>query len=58
VLRDNKVVFHEPAAIDFEKSATCADFRDMLKKRSRDELLDICRTRMSEKACQACLSAR
>jgi hypothetical protein len=58
VLRDNKVLFHQPPAVNFEKGAGCAEFRGMLAKRSREELLTLCRQRMSEEGCQACLGSQ
>jgi hypothetical protein len=58
VLRDNKVVFHEPPPVNFEKGPGCAEFRGLLAKKSREELLTSCRQRMSEEACQACLGAQ
>ena len=58
VLRDNKVLFHEPPAVNFEKGADCADLRGLLAKRSREQLLTSCRQRMSEEACQACLGSQ
>lgn len=55
VMRDNKVLFHQPPAVNFEKGAGCAELRGLLAKKSREELLTACRQRMSEEACQACL---
>jgi hypothetical protein len=58
VLRDNKVLFHQPPAVNFEKGPDCAELRGLLAKRSREELLTSCRQRMSEEACQACLGSQ
>ena len=58
VLRDNKVLFHEPPAVNFEKGSTCSELRGALAKNSREQVLTGCRQRMSEEACQACLGAQ
>ena len=58
VLRDNKVLFHEPPAVNFEKGSTCAEWRGALAKSSREQVLTMCRQRASEEACQACLGAQ
>jgi hypothetical protein len=58
VLRDNKVLFHQPPAVNFEKGEGCAELRGFLAKRSREELLTSCRQRMSEEGCQACLGSQ
>ena len=53
--QDKKVVYHQPPAVNFEKSPDCAEMRGGLKHASRADMLDVCRQRMSEEACQACL---
>jgi hypothetical protein len=54
-MQDKKVVYHQPPAVNFEKSPDCAEMRDGLKHVARADMLDACRRRMSEEACQACL---
>lgn len=57
-MQDKKVVYHQPPAVNFEKSPDCAEMRDGLKHVSRADMLDACRRRMSEEACQACLGSQ
>ena len=57
-LRDNKVVFHTPQPIGFENGSTCAEMRDIMKRKGRDYALDVCRRRISEEACQVCVGAQ
>src|ERR1044071_2064487 len=55
-MQDKKVVYHEPPAVHFEKSPDCAEMREGLQHGApRADMLDACRRRMSEEACQACL---
>ena len=58
VKRGKQVVFHVPAVASFEKSETCAELRGALKTMSREKVLDFCRARTSEEACQACLGSQ
>ncbi|HEV2721601.1 MAG TPA: hypothetical protein VG323_16395 [Thermoanaerobaculia bacterium] len=58
VLHDKKVAFHQPPAVNFEKGPDCAELREGLKVASRDQLLDACRRRQPEEACQACLGGQ
>jgi hypothetical protein len=57
-MQDKKVVYHQPPAVNFEKSPDCAEMRDGLKHVARADMLDACRRRMSEEACQACLGGQ
>ena len=57
-MQNKKVVFHAPQAVNFEKSAGCAEMRAALKKAPRAAVLDACRERTSEEACQACLGGQ
>ena len=57
-MQDKKVVYLQPPAVNFEKSPDCAEMRDGLKHVARADMLDACRRRMSEEACQACLGAQ
>jgi hypothetical protein len=57
-MQDKKVVYHQPPAVNFDKSPDCAEMRDGLKHVARANMLDACRRRMSEEACQACLGAQ
>jgi hypothetical protein len=54
-IQDKKVVYHQPPAVNFEKGPDCAEMRGGLTHASRADMLDVCRQRMSEEACQACL---
>jgi hypothetical protein len=54
-VQNKKVVFHAPPPVNFEKSDACTELRGALKKMSREEVLNFCRERTSEEACQACL---
>jgi hypothetical protein len=57
-MHDKRVVYHQPPAVNFEKSPDCAEMRGALKHASRDDVLDACRRRMPEEACQACLGSQ
>ena len=57
-LRANHVVFHVPPFADFEKTSGCAEYRSALKTVSREQVLDVCRARFSEDACQACVGSK
>lgn len=57
-MKDNKVAFHVPPVTGFEKTEGCGEFRGALKQMSRAEVLNYCRRRLSEEACQACLGGQ
>jgi hypothetical protein len=56
--RANEVAFHVPPIANFEKTSGCGELRDALKQASREQVLQACRARLSEEACQACLGAK
>lgn len=49
----NAVAFHAPQAANINKTEMCAE----MKKAPRERALEMCRTRTSEEACQACLAS-
>jgi hypothetical protein len=57
VTKNNRVAFHQPPqAIDgIEKTEMCTEMHGALKSMTRDQVLTVCRQRLSEEACQACL---
>ncbi len=57
-MQNKKVVYHVPPSVNFEKSPDCAELRDALKQAPRDVVLDACRRRQPEEACQACLGSQ
>jgi hypothetical protein len=56
--RGKQVVFHVPSAAGFEKGEACGELRGALKSMPREKVLDFCRARTSEDACQACLGGQ
>jgi len=57
-VRGKQVAFHVPPVVNFQTTAGCAELRGALAKNSRDQVLDWCRARVSEEACQQCLSTK
>jgi len=57
-VRNKRVAFHVPQPVNFEKGAACGELRKALKTIPRAEVLDACRARTSEEACQACLAGQ
>ena len=55
-VRRKQVVFHEPAVENPQATALCKALREAKKQASTEQLLDACRARTSEAACQACLA--
>lgn len=56
--RGKQVVFHAPAVANINDNDMCRELRGALKKMPRDQVLDFCRQRTSEEACQACLGGQ
>jgi hypothetical protein len=54
-VRRKQVVFHEPAVENPEGTAMCKALREAKGQATVPQLLDACRSRTSEAACQACL---
>lgn len=54
-VRDGRVVLQQPPITDPESSSTCAALRDLRSQVDTDRLLQVCRQRMMEEFCQACL---
>jgi hypothetical protein len=55
-VRGKQVAFHVPPVVNFQTTEGCAELRGALAKKSREQVLDWCRARVSEEACQLCLS--
>lgn len=55
-VRRKQVVFHEPPVENPESTAMCKALRDARKQTSMVQLMDACRARTAEAACQACLA--
>ena len=54
-IRNKKVAFHEPPVEHPESTELCKALRQAKSQLSAEQLLDACRARTSEAACQACL---
>ena len=54
-VRRKQVVFHEPPVENPQATELCRALQDAKKQASMAQLLDACRARTSEAACQACL---
>jgi len=57
-VRANQVAFHVPPTLNFENTEGCGEFRDGLKKFPREQVLNVCRKRISEEGCQACVGKK
>ena len=57
-VRGKQVAFHVPPVVNFQTTEGCAELRGALAKNSREQVLDWCRARVSEEACQQCLSTK
>lgn len=55
-VRRKQVVFHEPRVENPQSTELCRALREAKKQSSPSQLLDACRARTSEIACQACLA--
>ena len=55
-VRRKQVVFHEPPVENPRSTAMCKALQEAKKQASAAQLLDACRARTSEAACQACLA--
>jgi hypothetical protein len=54
-VRRKQVVFHEPSVENPEGTAMCKALREAKNQATMPQLLDVCRARTSEAACQVCL---
>ncbi len=54
-VRRKQVVFHQPPVENPKGTEMCRALQDAKKQATLAQLLDFCRTRTSEDACQACL---
>jgi len=54
-IRRKQVVFHEPAVENPQGTAMCKALQAAKSQATKAQLLDACRSRTSEAACQACL---
>ena len=56
-VKRKQVVFHEPPVENPQGTELCKALREAKKQASAAQLLDACRARTSEAACQACLGS-
>jgi len=57
-VRAKQVAFHVPPVVNFQTTEGCAELRGALAKNSREQVLNWCRARVSEEACQLCLATK
>jgi len=56
VLQGKRVVFHEPPVAHPETTELCKALREARSRATKEQLLDACRSRTSEAACELCLA--
>ena len=56
ILQGKRVVFHEPPVAHPETTELCKALREARSKATKEQLLDACRSRSSEAACEACFA--
>ena len=57
-VRGKQVAFHVPPVVNFQATEGCTELRAAMTKHPREQVLDWCRARVSEEACQACLARK
>ena len=56
VLQGKRVLFHEPPVAHPETTELCKALREARSKATKEQLLDACRSRSSEAACEVCFA--
>jgi hypothetical protein len=56
MVRDKRVVFHEPAVEHPESTNLCKELRKLKSQLPSEKLMDVCLAHSTEQACQVCLN--